>query len=72
MSRCGVHDERIYACLVETLQGTPELGANALAEYGEARALDLLAPTFDTLRLRDEATPWPTMSLLSSAPPLKI
>jgi hypothetical protein len=57
MSRCGVHDERIYARLVETLQRTPELGANYLAEYGEARALDVLAHTFNTLPLRDEEFP---------------
>jgi hypothetical protein len=57
MSRCGVHDERIYARLIDTLQRTPELGANYLAEYGEARALDVLAHTFDTLPLRDEETP---------------
>jgi hypothetical protein len=57
MSRCGMHHERIYARLVETLQRTPQLGANALAEYGEARALDVLAHTFDTLPLRDEGSP---------------
>ena len=57
MSRGRVHDERLDACLVETLQRTPELGAHALAAYGAMRALDGLALTFATLPLRDEATP---------------
>lgn len=57
LSRCGVHDERLYACLAETLQRTPELGANYMAEYGETRALDVLAHTFDTLPLRDAESP---------------
>jgi len=60
MSRCGVPDERIYACLVETLQRTPELGANALVESGEARALDVRAHVFATLPLRDQAPPLAT------------
>jgi hypothetical protein len=41
MSRWGLHDERLYAALLDTLQRTPELGANYLVEYGEARALDV-------------------------------
>ena len=60
LSQCGVHDERIHACLVETLQRPPELGANALAAYGEARALDVRAHTFDTLPLRDAESPLAT------------
>jgi len=57
MSRWGLHDERIYAALLDTLQRTPELGANYLVEYGEARALVVLAQTFDALPIREGDNP---------------
>ena len=49
MSQRGIHNERIYAVLLDTLHRAPELGANDLVEYGEARALDVLVQTFDAL-----------------------
>ena len=52
MSQWGLHDERIYAALLDTLQRTPELGANYLVDYGDTRALAVLAQTFDTLPIR--------------------
>jgi SEC-C motif len=57
MSRWGLYDERIYAALLDTLQRTPELGANYLVEYGEARARDVLAQTFDALPIREDDNP---------------
>jgi len=57
MSRWGLHDERIYAALLDTLQRTPELGANDLVEYGEARALTVLAQTFDALPIQEGDNP---------------
>jgi SEC-C motif len=53
MSQWGLHDERIYAALLDTLQRTPELGANYLVDYGDVRALDVLAQTFDALPIRE-------------------
>lgn len=41
MSQWGLHDERIYAVLLDTLQGAPELGANYLVDYGDTRALEV-------------------------------
>jgi hypothetical protein len=52
MSQWGLHDERIYAALLDTLQRTPELGANYLVDYGDPRAVEVLAQTFDTLPIR--------------------
>ena len=57
LSRWGSHDERIYAVLVDTLQRTPELGANYLVDYGDVRALDVLAQTFDALPIRAGENP---------------
>jgi hypothetical protein len=52
MSQWGLHDERIYAVLLDTLQRTPELGANSLVDYGDTRALEVLAQTFEALPIR--------------------
>jgi SEC-C motif len=57
LSQWGSHDERIYAVLVDTLQRTPELGANYLVDYGDGRALDVLAQTFDALPIREGENP---------------
>jgi hypothetical protein len=57
MSQWGLHDERIYAVLLDTLQRTPALGANYLVEYGDARTLDMLAQTFDALPIQEGDNP---------------
>ena len=57
MSQWGLHDERLYTILLDTLQRTPELGANYLVDYGDARALEGLAQTFDALPIREGDNP---------------
>jgi hypothetical protein len=57
MSQWGLHDERIYAALLDTLQRTPELGANYLVDYGDPRAVEVLAQTFDALPIREGDNP---------------
>jgi hypothetical protein len=57
MSQWGLHDERIYAALLDTLQRTPELGANSLVDYGDVHALDVLAQTFNALPIREGDNP---------------
>jgi hypothetical protein len=41
ISQWEIHDERLYTVLLDTLQRTPELGANYLVDYGDVRALDV-------------------------------
>jgi hypothetical protein len=57
MSQWSLHNERLYTILLDTLQRTPELGANYLVDYGDVRALDVLAQTFDALPIRAGANP---------------
>jgi hypothetical protein len=38
-SQWGLHDERMYAALRDTLQRPPELGAHYLVDHGDTRAL---------------------------------
>jgi SEC-C motif len=57
MSQWGLHDERLYTILLDTRQRTPELGANYLVDYGDARALDVLAQTFDALPIQEGDNP---------------
>ena len=52
MSQWGLHDARIYAALLDTLQRTPDLGANYLVDYGDTRALEVLAQTFEALPIQ--------------------
>ena len=50
-------DDRIYEILLETLERTPELGANCLAEYGDSRAVPALMKLFDDLPIKHEDSP---------------
>jgi HEAT repeat protein len=57
LGRCETHDERIYAVLLDTLERSPELGANCLVDYGDPRALAALSQRFDALPIREEGSP---------------
>jgi SEC-C motif len=50
----AIHDERIYAVLLDSLERSPELAAMYLAEYGDPRALPALSQVFDTLPVHDD------------------
>ena len=45
----GRQDEELYEILVGFLRSNPEQGAQALADYGDPRALPLLAAVYDGL-----------------------
>lgn len=47
----GRQDEELYEILVGYLRDNPERGAQALAEYGDPRALPLLAAVYDGLKV---------------------
>lgn len=57
LSRFSMRDERIYEALVDTLDRTPELGANCLAEYGDAKAIEPMSQLFDALPIRASDNP---------------
>jgi hypothetical protein len=57
LERFGRQDERIYEVFLDTLKRTPELGANCLAAYGDARAIPALVQCFDELPVRQDASP---------------
>lgn len=57
LERFGTRDERIYEVFIDTLKRTPEIGANCLAAYGDARAIPALVQCFDALPVRHDASP---------------
>lgn len=57
LSSLGVHDDRIFSCLVEELARSAELGAMALADYGDTRALENLGRAFDEFELSSSDNP---------------
>ena len=66
MSQWGLHDERIYAASLDTLQRTPSSG-RIIWSTTAIPAREVLAQTFDTLPIRAATTCWLIMSLLSCA-----
>lgn len=58
LSRCRTKDERIYEVLLDTLERSPELGANFLVDYGDPQAIPSLSQLFDALPVSDKDTPF--------------
>jgi hypothetical protein len=57
LERFGRQDERLYEVFLDTLKRTPEIGANCLAAYGDARAIPALVQCFDELPVRHDTSP---------------
>jgi hypothetical protein len=57
LERFETRDERMYKVFLETLERTPELGANFLAAYGDPRAVPALVQRFDALPVGYEDSP---------------
>jgi NADPH-dependent ferric siderophore reductase len=57
LERFGRQDERLYEVFLDTLKRTPEIGANCLAAYGDARAIPALGQCFDALPVRHDESP---------------
>ncbi|MBS2026653.1 MAG: SEC-C domain-containing protein [Deltaproteobacteria bacterium] len=53
----GVQDERIFTVLVELLAREPELGAMALADYNDPRAIDLIRRELELIEYEPNAGP---------------
>ena len=71
LERFGRQDERLYEVFLDTLKRTPEIGANCLAAYGDARASRPWYSALTSCRCGMRSPHWPTGSLLNCAAPSK-